>query len=50
MGLKHKKIAIFLADYYEDVEFWYLKIRMKEEGGDITVTGPRKGVSRGTTD
>ena len=47
MGLEHKKIAIFIADYFEDLEFWYPNIRLKEEGGEITVIGPQKGSFHG---
>jgi putative intracellular protease/amidase len=43
MGLKQRKIAIFIADYYEDLESWYPHIRLKEEGEDITVIDPQKG-------
>ncbi len=43
MKLQNKKIAIFIADYYEDLEFWYPKIRMQEEGAEVTVIGPEKG-------
>lgn len=31
MKLKNKRIAIFLENKYEDLEFWYPYIRMKEE-------------------
>lgn len=41
MSLQGKKIAIFIADYYEDLEFWYPKIRMKEAGAEVVVIGPK---------
>lgn len=47
MKLTNKKIAIFLADHYEDTEFWYPKIRMIEEGAEVKVIGPDKGTFSG---
>jgi protease I len=43
MALENKKIAIFIADLYEDLEFWYPYLRMKEEKAEMTVIGPDKG-------
>ena len=37
MPLPGKKIAILLAEQYEDLEFWYPYYRMKEEGADVVV-------------
>ncbi|MBU2569222.1 MAG: type 1 glutamine amidotransferase [Gammaproteobacteria bacterium] len=37
MKLAGKKIALFLAEYYEDLEFWYPRYRMMEEGAEIVV-------------
>lgn len=37
MPLTGKKIAILLAEQYEDLEFWYPYYRMKEEGADVVV-------------
>lgn len=39
MGLKGKKILIFVDEGYEDLEFWYPKLRFAEEGAEITVAG-----------
>ncbi|MFP4368379.1 MAG: type 1 glutamine amidotransferase domain-containing protein [Bacteroidota bacterium] len=47
MGLEGKKIAIFVADMYEDIEFWYPYYRMKEEGADVVVIGPKNGTYTG---
>jgi protease I len=41
MKLKGKRIAIFLEKMYEDIEFWYPKLRMKEEGAEVVVIAPR---------
>jgi protease I len=45
--LKGKKIAIFVADLFEDLEFWYPKLRMIEEGAEVTVIGPNAQEYRG---
>ena len=39
MELDGKKIAILLADDYEDIEFWYPYYRMKEAEAIVTVVG-----------
>lgn len=38
-----KKILILAHDIYEDLELWYPKIRLEEEGYQTTVAGPKKG-------
>jgi protease I len=43
MKLKGKTIALFVADIYNEFEFWYPYYRMKEEGADVVVIGPKKG-------
>ena len=43
MELGGKKIALFVADDYEDLEVWYPKLRLKEAGADVTVIGPDFG-------
>jgi len=42
MRLKNKKIAMFIEDIFEDLEFWYPYYRMKEEGAIVTVIGSGK--------
>lgn len=44
MSLKGKKVLTFVDDGYEDLEFWYPKIRLMEEGAEITVAGKQEAV------
>jgi len=46
MRLRGKKVAILTADIYEDLELWYPLIRMKEEGAQVSVIGPKAGEFR----
>ncbi|MFN3871824.1 MAG: type 1 glutamine amidotransferase domain-containing protein [Ignavibacterium sp.] len=41
--LSNKKILMFVDDIYEDLELWYPKLRMTEEGADVVVAGKQKG-------
>ncbi len=41
MPLKGKNIAIFLENLFEDAEFLYTDIRMKEEGANVIVVAPK---------
>ena len=43
MKLKDKRIAIFIDDMFEDVEFWYPFYRLKEEGAAVTVISAERG-------
>jgi len=38
--LKGKKILMFVDDIYEDLELWYPKLRLIEEGSTVVVAGP----------
>ena len=38
-----KTILAFVDDLYEDLELWYPKIRLEEEGWKVVVAGPRGG-------
>jgi protease I len=41
--LKGKLILIFVEKDYEDLELWYPKLRLLEEGAGVTVAGPEAG-------
>lgn len=41
--LKDKHFLIFVEKDYEDLELWYPKLRLLEEGAGVTVAGPRAG-------
>jgi len=40
-----KKILAFVDDIYEDLELWYPKMRLEEEGWKVVVAGPEAGRS-----
>jgi len=39
MSLRGKKVLLFAGPLYEDLELWYPKIRLEEEGATTTVAG-----------
>lgn len=39
MNLKGKRVLIFAGPHYEDLELWYPKLRLEEEGVATTVAG-----------
>lgn len=41
--LSGKKVVIFVDDIYDDREFWYPNIRLREAGAEVTVAGPEAG-------
>lgn len=42
MELTHKRIAMFIEDQFEDLEFWYPYYRFLEAGAEVTVFGSGK--------
>lgn len=38
-----KKVLILVDDLYEDLEFWYPKIRLEEAGLHVIIAGPQAG-------
>lgn len=41
--LKGKKVALLVEDMYQELEFWYPLLRLREEGADVSIVGPKKG-------
>ncbi len=39
-----KKILAFVGDIYEDLELWYPRIRLEEEGWEVVVAGQQSGM------
>jgi protease I len=37
--LSGRKVAVFLAEGFEDLEFWVTVMRLREEGAEVTVVG-----------
>ena len=42
--LTGKRILLFVADLYEDLELWYPRLRLLEAGAEVVVAGPDSGV------
>lgn len=40
MTLKGKRIAVLVADMYQELEFWYPYLRLEEEGAEAVTVGP----------
>jgi protease I len=45
MRLEGKHIAVFVADGFEDLEFWVTVMRLREEGARVTIAGQRAAES-----
>jgi protease I len=41
MLLKNKKVLALIHHDFEDLEFWYPVLRLKEEGGIVHVAGEK---------
>ncbi|MCI0614414.1 protease, partial [bacterium] len=46
-NLTNKKVLILVEAVYEDLELWYPKIRLIEEGAQVIVAGPEKKTYQG---
>ncbi len=42
MALVNKKVGIFIENNYQELEFWYPYLRLKEEECLLTIIGPEK--------
>lgn len=42
MAAEAKKVMLFVAEMYNDLEFWYPYYRLKEAGIGVSVVGPEK--------
>lgn len=47
MQKSNKKVLLLVEDLYEDLEFYYPKIRLEEEAIKVIVAGPNKRVYHG---
>ena len=45
MRLKDKRIAFFVEEGFEDLEFWAVYIRLREEGARIMIVAPKAHTS-----
>lgn len=43
--LSGKRILCFVGDIYEDLELWYPKLRLEEEGAEVVLAGPEAGAT-----
>lgn len=46
-NLEGKNVLFFVEDSYEDLELWYPKIRLEEEGVGTTIAGPEVKMFKG---
>ena len=40
MTLQGKRVAVLVADMYQELEFWYPYLRLQEEGARVVAVGP----------
>jgi protease I len=43
MRLENKRVAVLVADGFEDLEFWVPVMRLREEGAQVIIAGLRAG-------
>ena len=48
MRLRGLRVLMIIAEGYHEHEFWFPYYRFKEEGAEVTVAGPTKGIVLGT--
>ena len=41
--VKGKRVAVLVEKFYEDLEFWYPVLRLREAGCDVKIVGPKAG-------
>ena len=41
MRLQNKRVAVFLEEGFEDLEFWVTVMRLREEGAKVTIVGTK---------
>jgi len=42
--LEGKRVAVLVADLYQELEFWYPYLRLREEGAEVVAVGPERRV------
>ena len=40
---KGKRVAVLVEKFYEDLELWYPVLRLREDGCDVKIVGPKAG-------
>ena len=43
MDLRGKKIAVLVADQYQELEVWYPLLRFREDGAETVAVGAEAG-------
>ena len=43
MRIKDRRVAVFVEDGFEDLEFWVTVMRLREEGARVTIVGTAGG-------
>ena len=43
MRLQNKRIAVFIEEGFEDLEFWVTVMRLREEGAKVSIVGLKAG-------